>query len=78
MQKLVLVERSPADYDPGHSVEETVVLSDYLEQGWRVVSVSPVGLSVAQGGLTRRGIAAIAFTVLLEKPEEEGKGSERL
>lgn len=67
MQKLILVERT-VGYDPTRTVVTTEVLGTFLSDGWHVVSVSPVGTSVAQGGLTRSGFGTTAFAVLIEKP----------
>jgi hypothetical protein len=67
MQKLILVERN-VGFDPARAVLTTEILETFLSDGWRVVSVSPVGTAVAQGGITWNGFGATAFTVLIEKP----------
>lgn len=66
MQKLILVERT-VGYDPTREIATAEILTDYLADGWSVVSVSPVGSAVAQGGLTWNGFGVTAFTVLIEK-----------
>ncbi|RKZ46907.1 MAG: hypothetical protein DRR08_32895 [Candidatus Parabeggiatoa sp. nov. 2] len=64
MQKLITI---PLDDDNEQNMEVQEHLTKYLEEGWKVVQMIPVGSGVGTGDDESSGYVAGWIAVLLEK-----------
>ena len=66
MQKAIIIQTR--GHDEYHSSLDATELNKHLSEGWRFLSASPFGVSVAEGGETTSGASFAAILIIIEKP----------
>jgi len=65
MQKAIIIESS--SFNTGGLKLSALELNQHLAEGWRVVSATPLGCSVSNGGKTEDTAMAAAILIIIEK-----------